>query len=67
MIEAARVGNEEILRLLLSWENPQVKVDDTNDFGWTPLVEACRNQRYLVAEMLLEYGSDPKHEDLVID
>jgi len=57
LIEAARVGNQKIVQLilrLLRAANNMSHINHQNMLGWTALVEACRNGHEAVVSMLLE-------------
>jgi len=58
MIEAARVGSVELVRLLLRLrgQGETVNVEAANVMGWTPLMEACRNGHYEVVKCLIDEG-----------
>ncbi len=43
----------------------QVDFDLTQAFGWPPIIEACRNSHYTVAEQLLEWDIDVTRTDKV--
>ena len=49
-IEAARTGNQDNLRMLLS--HPDIIVDKPNNLGWTALIEAVRNGHFNAVDML---------------
>jgi len=62
-IESARVGSIEIMHLLRNYKTEKVDWDLTQAFGWPPLIEACRNSHYNVAELLLEWDVDVTRPD----
>jgi len=58
LIEAARVGSVELIRLLLKERPGQARVDvnESNNMGWTPLMEACRNAHFSAIKCLISEG-----------
>jgi len=60
LVEAARVGSEQLVALLI---DAGADIHKYNVFGWTPLIAACRNGHYNVVEMLILQGADVRHTD----
>ncbi len=56
LIFAAREGDAESVRHLL---DGGAIVNQTSEYGWTPLLTATNNRHYKLATMLLEHGADP--------
>jgi ankyrin repeat protein len=56
MIFAAREGDLESTKALLA---AGAKVNQTSEYGWTPLLTAVNNRNYQLAVYLLEHGADP--------
>jgi ankyrin len=56
LVFAAREGDVESARLLLDAGAP---IDQTTEYGWTPLLTAVNNRNYRLAAFLLEKGADP--------
>jgi hypothetical protein len=65
-IEASRVGNLKILKILMGDNSKKVKADinQVNDFGWHGLIEACRNSNYDVVEYSIENGVEVNKVDM---
>jgi ankyrin repeat protein len=55
LIFAAREGDLESAKLLLA---AGADVNQTTNFGWTPLLTATQNRNYKLAEFLIENGAD---------
>jgi ankyrin repeat protein len=53
---AAREGDRDAVRLLL---DAGADINQTTEYGWTPLLAAVQNRRYRLAADLLERGADP--------
>ena len=53
---AARQGDVESARVLL---DAGADVNQTTEYGWTPLLAAVHNRYYRLAMLLLERGADP--------
>jgi len=63
LIEAARVGSVELVRMLLKHG---ASPEDDNKMGWTPLIEACRNAHFDTIQCLVEEGGARiDHQDKV--
>jgi ankyrin repeat protein len=56
LIFAAREGDLESTKALLA---AGAKVNQTSEYGWTPLLTAVNNRNYQVALYLLDHGADP--------
>jgi ankyrin repeat protein len=56
LVFAAREGDREAVRLLL---DAGADVDQTTEYGWSPLLAAVHNRRYRLAVDLLARGADP--------
>jgi uncharacterized protein len=56
LIFAAREGDTESARYLLDGGAP---VNQTSEYGWTPLLTATNNRHYQLAKLLLDRGADP--------
>jgi len=56
LIEAARVGSVELVRLLLHQKQDLVDVNAKNNMGWTALMEACRTAHFSTVRCLIEEG-----------
>ena len=56
LIFAAREGDIETAKVLL---DGGADVNQTTNYGWTPLLTAINNRHYKLAAMLLERGGDP--------
>ncbi len=56
LVFAARQGDLESARLLL---DAGADVNQTTEYGWTPLLTAVHNRYYRLAAFLLERGADP--------
>ena len=56
LVFAARQGDLESARLLL---DAGADVNQTTEYGWTPLLTAVHNRYYRLAALLLERGADP--------
>lgn len=54
------MGNEALVQLLV---DKGALIDLPNDFGWPPLIEACRNAHYNVVEILLTLGANVQATD----
>jgi ankyrin repeat protein len=52
---AAREGDLESARALL---DAGADINQTTEYGWTPLLTAVNNRNYLLAQMLIERGAD---------
>ncbi len=55
LVFAAREGDLESARLLL---DAGADVNQTTEYGWTPLLTAVNNRNYKVAALLVERGAD---------
>jgi len=55
LVLAAREGDLESAKLLL---DAGADVNQTTEYGWTPLLTATNNRHYRLAEYLIERGSD---------
>ena len=55
LIFAAREGDVESARALL---DARADVNQTTEYGWTPLLTAINNRNYALATLLLERGAD---------
>jgi ankyrin repeat protein len=55
LVLAAREGDLESATLLLG---AGADVDQTTEYGWTPLLTATNNRHYRLAEYLIEHGAD---------
>jgi uncharacterized protein len=55
LILAAREGDIESAKLLL---NAGADVNQTTEYGWTPLLTATNNRHYALAIYLVEHGAD---------
>jgi ankyrin repeat protein len=53
---AAREGDLESAKLLVEAGAP---INETTEYGWTPLLTAVNNRNYLLASYLLDKGADP--------
>ena len=53
---AARQGDLETTKLLL---DAGAGINQTTQYGWTPLLAATQNRNYKLATFLLEHGADP--------
>jgi hypothetical protein len=60
ILAAALQGRTEAVKLLIE---SGAKVDDTNDFGATPLILACREAKGEVAKLLIEKGANVNAAD----
>ena len=56
LVFAARQGDIESARVLL---DAGADVNQTTEYGWTPLLAAVQNRYYRLAMLLLERGADP--------
>ncbi|MSO83469.1 MAG: ankyrin repeat domain-containing protein [Acidobacteria bacterium] len=56
LVLAAREGDIESARALL---DAKADVNQTTEYGWTPLLTAVNNRNYALASMLLDRGADP--------
>ena len=56
LIEAARVGSVELVRLLLHQKRERVDVNASNKMGWTALMEACRTAHFSTVRCLIVEG-----------
>ena len=56
LVFAARQGDLESARLLL---DAGADVNQTTEYGWTPLLTAVHNRYYRLAAFLLQRGADP--------
>lgn len=57
LVFAAREGDVEAARLLLA---AGANVNQTTEYGWTPLLAATQNRHYRLGALLLEHGADPR-------
>jgi uncharacterized protein len=55
LVFAAREGDLDSARLLVE---AGADVNQTTEYGWTPLLTATNNRHYRVAEYLIEHGAD---------
>jgi ankyrin repeat protein len=55
LVLAAREGDLESAKLLLE---AGADVNQTTEYGWTPLLTATNNRHYKLAEYLIEHGAD---------
>jgi ankyrin repeat protein len=55
LVLAAREGDLESSKLLLE---AGADVNQTTEYGWTPLLTATNNRHYKLAEFLIEHGAD---------
>jgi len=55
LVLAAREGDLESTKLLLA---AGANVNQTTEYGWTPLLTATNNRHYRLAEYLIEHGAD---------
>ena len=55
LVFAAREGDIESAKALL---DGGAKIDQTTEYGWTPLLTAINNRNYALAAMLIERGAD---------
>jgi len=55
LIFAAREGDLESAKLLLE---AGADVNETSEYGWTPLLTATNNRHYLLGKYLMEHGAD---------
>ncbi len=55
LVFAAREGDLESARALL---DAGAKINQTTEYGWTPLLTAINNRNYALASMLLDRGAD---------
>ena len=55
LVFAAREGDLESARLLVE---AGADVDQTTEYGWTPLLTATNNRHYKLAEYFIEHGAD---------
>ena len=55
LVFAAREGDIESARALL---DGGAKINQTTEYGWTPLLTAVNNRNYAVAKMLIDRGAD---------
>lgn len=51
---AARMGDEDVTKVLLDTEGTQVDVDVPDHTGWTPLIQAAKNGSAEILRLLLE-------------
>lgn len=56
LIFAAREGDPESTRILIE---AGADVNQTSEYGWTPLLAAIQNRYYELAMYLLDHGADP--------
>ena len=56
LVFAAREGDIESARKLLT--PAKANVNQTTEYGWTPLLTAVNNRNYQLAQLLLEHGAD---------
>jgi ankyrin repeat protein len=55
LVFAAREGDVESAKALVG---RGAKIDQTTEYGWTPLLTAINNRNYALAEMLIDSGAD---------
>jgi ankyrin repeat protein len=55
LVFASREGDIESAKALL---DGGAKINQTTEYGWTPLLTAVNNRNYALAEMLIERGAD---------
>ena len=55
LVFAAREGDIESAKALL---DGGAKINQTTEYGWTPLLTAINNRNYALAELLMERGAD---------
>jgi uncharacterized protein len=55
LVLAAREGDLESTKLLLAGH---ADINQTTEYGWTPLLTATNNRHYKLAEYLVEHGAD---------
>jgi ankyrin repeat protein len=55
LIFAAREGDSESATALL---DHGARINQTTEYGWTPLLTAVNNRNYVLAKMLIERGAD---------
>jgi ankyrin repeat protein len=55
LVFAAREGDIESARALL---DAGAGINQTTEYGWTPLLTAINNRNYVLAEMLIDRGAD---------
>ncbi len=55
LVFAAREGDVESARALV---DGGARVNQTTEYGWTPLLTAVNNRNYAVAELLIDRGAD---------
>ena len=55
LVLAAREGDLESTKLLLAGG---ADINQTTEYGWTPLLTATNNRHYKLAEYLIEHGAD---------
>jgi ankyrin repeat protein len=55
LIFAAREGDSESAKALLDHGS---RINQTTEYGWTPLLTAINNRNYALAKMLIERGAD---------
>src|SRR5690606_16737400 len=53
---AVREGDMETVRTLVE---AGADVNQTSEFGWTPLLTATQNRFYQIGKYLLDHGADP--------
>jgi ankyrin repeat protein len=58
---ACRIGNIELVKLLLSWK--EVNINEKNDWKNTPLHKACKNNHTEIVELLLRSGVNIDEEN----
>jgi uncharacterized protein len=56
LVFAAREGDLESARLLL---DAGADINQTTEYGWTPLLTATNNRHYVLGKFLLDRGADP--------
>jgi ankyrin repeat protein len=56
LVFAAREGDAESVEQLL---RAGANVNQTTEYGWTPLLTATNNRHYKLGELLIEWGADP--------
>jgi uncharacterized protein len=55
LVFAAREGDIESAKALL---DGGARIDQTTEYGWTPLLTAVNNRNYVLAKMLIDRGAD---------
>src|SRR5579872_4365222 len=62
LLYAVRKNNIKVTRILLEKYNADPNISDYKT-GTTPLMIACRNNNYSMAELLFNFGADPYQKD----